>query len=79
MRPDLLPAQAAIDWAVSDLPNLRSRLNTWGNDSPYTLFGDVDTQPGKKIIRLRNVKPIPLIATAEAGIIIHSIRSSLIL
>ncbi|MFZ0694949.1 MAG: hypothetical protein WAN51_12530, partial [Alphaproteobacteria bacterium] len=77
MRGDLLDAYAAIDWAVSDLPILESKINGWLNDSPYTLFGDLESQPGKKILRLRNVKAIPAIINAEAGVIIHSIRSSL--
>jgi hypothetical protein len=77
MRDDLLDAQAAIDWAVSDLPILQAKIDAWLNDAPYTLFGDLDSKPGEKIIRLRNVKLIPAIINAEAGVILHSIRSSL--
>jgi hypothetical protein len=77
MRDDLLDAKAAIDWAVSDFPIFQAKIDAWAQDAPYTLFGDLDTKPGKKLIRLRNVKPIPDIAVAEAGIIVHAIRSSL--
>lgn len=77
MRDDLLDAEAAIDWAVSDLPIFQQRINAWLGDKPYTLFRDFDSDATKQIIRLRNVKPIPRPLNAEAGIIIHSIRSSL--
>jgi hypothetical protein len=77
MRNDLLDAQAAVDWAISDIPILERKIKLWRDNHPYSLVGDLNSQPGKKIIRLSNVKPIPAIIAAEAGIIIHSIRSSL--
>ena len=58
MRDDLLDALAAIDWAISDLPILEERLFAWWNNNPYRLFGDLNSQPGKKVIRLCDVKPI---------------------
>jgi len=77
MRDDLLDARAVIDWAMSDLPILQKKIDGWRNDEPFTLVGDLNSQPGKKLIRLQNVKPIPAIISAEAGIIVHAIRSSL--
>jgi hypothetical protein len=77
MRDDLLDAQAAVDWAISDLPILEAKIKAWVDDRPYTIFQDVETQPGKKLYRLRDVKLIPRVISAEAGAIIHSIRSSL--
>jgi hypothetical protein len=77
MRDDLLDAQAVVDWAVSDLPILQERIRRWRNDTPYRLIGDLDTEPGKKLIRLADVKPVPDIISAEAGVIVHAIRSSL--
>jgi hypothetical protein len=77
MRDDLLDAQAVIDWAVSDLPILKRKIDAWRKDKPYTLIGDLDAQSGKKLIRLANVKPVPDIISAEAGVILHAVRSSL--
>lgn len=77
MRDDLLDAQAVIDWAVSDLPILQGKIDRWRRDAPYQLVGDVNTEPGKKLIRLTNVKLPSDIISAEAGIIVHAIRSSL--
>jgi hypothetical protein len=77
MRDDLLDARAAIDWAISDLPILEEKIIAWRNANPFRLRADLDSQSGKKIIRLYDVKPIPAIITAEAGVIIHAIRSSL--
>jgi hypothetical protein len=77
MRPDLQDAKAAIDWAVSQLPSLQQRINAWVTDKPYAVRIDTDTEPGKKLYRLADIKPFDPLINAEAGAIIHSIRSSL--
>lgn len=77
MRPDLLDAEAAIDWAVSQLPVLEERIETWRRGKPYAVRIDVNTNPGKKLYRLVDVRPLDPVINAEAGAIIHSIRSSL--
>jgi hypothetical protein len=77
MRPDLLDAEAAIDWAVAQLPTLTERVIRWKQTKPYTIAIDADSEPGKKVYRFSDIKPIDPIINAEAGAIIHSIRSSL--
>lgn len=77
MRPDLLDAEAAIDWAIAQLPVLSERIIAWRRDKPYTIVIDSDSEPGKKLYRLSNIKPLSPLINAEAGAIIHSIRSSL--
>jgi hypothetical protein len=77
MRPDLLDAKAAIDWAVAQLPTLTERIIKWRRDKPYTVTIDTDSEPGKKLYRLSLIMPLDPIINAEAGAVIHSIRSSL--
>ena len=77
MQDDLLPPQADIDWAKSQLPILGRRMAAWRQECSHTLLEDLDSQPGQKFIRVRDVKPMPLIINAEVGAIINSIRSSL--
>jgi hypothetical protein len=77
MQDDLLAPQADIDWAISQLPILDARMTAWRQGCSHTVVEDLDSQPGQKFIRVRNVKPMPLIINAEVGAIINSIRSSL--
>ena len=77
MRADLLDAQAAVDWAVAQLPELQERIIRWRQNRPYTVLIDIETEPGQKLYRLADIKPIDPIISAEAGAIIHSVRSSL--
>jgi hypothetical protein len=77
MRADLLDAKAAVDWAIAQLPVLQKRIIRWRQDRHYSISIDIDTEPGQKLYRLSNIKPIDPITSAEAGAIIHSIRSSL--
>jgi hypothetical protein len=76
MKDDLLDTIAALDWAKSQLPILQQRLYSWLADEPYSIRIDTDTEPGTKLYRLCNIKPLNPILAAEAGAIIHSIRSS---
>lgn len=78
MRDDLLDAHAAIDWAVAQIPIFSDRIKIWGGDNQPTTWTD-DTHPetGKKFIKLRCIKPLPLFFNAEVGAIINSLRSSL--
>ena len=72
MRADLLDAQAAIDWAVEQIPMLKKRIGDWA-DSYSTRIAIED---GKKAYYLR-ANPVPAIINAETGSIINSIRTSL--
>ena len=77
MQSDLLPAKAVVDWAVSQLPIFEQRIVTWLEGSPYRYVREFDAQRCKDAIKVKIDTPLPLIVNAEAGIIIHSIRSSL--
>lgn len=77
MRPDLLDAEASIDWAVAQIPVLQERIVAWRRDKPYAIRIDTDSEPGKKLYRVCDIKPLDPIINAEAGAIVHSIRSSL--
>lgn len=77
MRADLLDAKAAVDWAVAQLPVLTKRIIAWRQSKPYSIAVDTDSEPGKKLYRFVDIKPVDPLITAEAGAIIHSIRSSL--
>jgi hypothetical protein len=72
MGADLLDAQAAIDWAVEQMPRLQKRIEDWA-DSYSTRIAVED---GKKAYYLR-ANPVPTIINAETGSIINSIRTSL--
>lgn len=77
MRDDLLDAKAAVDWAVAQLPTLQERIIVWRQGRHYSVSIDVDSEPGQKLYRLVDIKPIDSMISAEAGAILHSIRSSL--
>jgi hypothetical protein len=77
MRSDLIDAQAAVDWAIAQLPAMQERVIMWRRDKPHSIRIDAKTEPGKKLYRFSEIKPLPPIIHAEAGAIIHSIRSSL--
>ena len=77
MRDDLLDAQAAVDWAASQMPVLQQRIAAWGNDKPYRMVVEPHPEMGKRLYKIRDIKPLPLIINAEVGAIINSIRSSL--
>lgn len=77
MRADLLDAQAAVDWAVAQLPKMQERVINWRRSKPHSFTIDSETEPGKKLYRFRDIRPLDPVVNVEAGIIIHSIRSSL--
>jgi hypothetical protein len=60
MRDDLLDAQAAVDWAVSQLPTLDARIVAWGKSDSYSVRIDSNHQIGKKAYYV-SVNPIPAI------------------
>jgi hypothetical protein len=77
MRDDLLDAQAAVDWAVAQLPVLENRIKSWCDDRPYRFIEESHPEMGKKLIKLADVTPLPGLINADVGAIIKSIRSSL--
>lgn len=72
MRDDLRDAQAAIDWAVDQMPTLQRRIADWADS--YSTRMSIEN--GKKAYYV-TANPVPAIINAETGSIINSIRSSL--
>ena len=77
MRDDLLDAQAAVCWAVSQTPSVQKMFEAWGNDKPYRFVPEPHPEMGKVLVKFRDVRQPPASINAEVGAIINSIRSSL--
>jgi hypothetical protein len=77
MRDDLLDAQACADWAITQINILRRHLIAWDETPPYRIVTEAHSEPGKKVLRLRDVMPIHPLINAQVGAMINSIRSSL--
>jgi hypothetical protein len=77
MRDDLLDAQAAVDWAVAQIPLLQERLTAWERDSTYVLMVEPDLDSSYKLLAAYPQRLFDRRINAEAGAIINSIRSSL--
>ncbi len=77
MRDDLLDALTCVEWAESQLNVFSERIKGWINSRPYSATIKKDSQGGEDVWHIEEIDPFPRIITAEAGIIIHSIRSSL--
>jgi hypothetical protein len=74
---DLRDANAAVDWAQSQLPSLQKLIKSWADRKPYTFITEDHPETGKKLFKLRVEWDIPLLINAEVGAIINSTRSSL--
>jgi hypothetical protein len=77
MRDDLLDAQAAIDWPVSNFPSLEQRLAAWVNANVYLDIIDHDPQSPNKIVVAREKSQLPRSFNVEVGAYINCLRSSL--
>jgi hypothetical protein len=77
MRPDLLEAQASVDWAWSQLPHLAKRLDAWLDRSVKTELRDPGGEATHNLIIGVEKELLPLSFHAEVGAYINAIRSSL--
>jgi hypothetical protein len=78
MRDDLLDAQAAIEWAIPQIPLLRDALRGWTKDHPYELrIEPYSGVGGGNALIAYQTAPLPRVFNAWAGAIINSLRSSL--
>lgn len=77
MQDDLLDAEAAVDWAVAQVPLFQNAFLRWRENDPYELIKEPDPDgPGYLVIaNLRT--PLPLTFNAWAGAIIGSLRGAL--
>jgi hypothetical protein len=76
MRDDLLDAQAAIDWAVTQIPLFQEAFRTWIYDHPYELRFEPYSDPSGKLAVVY-FDPLPRTFNAWVGAIVNSLRSSL--
>ncbi|MGA3304358.1 MAG: hypothetical protein ABSC72_13900 [Methylovirgula sp.] len=77
MRPDLLEAQAAIDWPIEWLPDLTQRLNAWLERSITIEKRDAGENAEFDPIVAVETELLPLAFNVEVGAYINTIRSSL--
>ena len=77
MRDDLLPAKAAVDWAVAQIEALQRDLIAWSSRRPYQDVREVDPNTGENLLVCYLTTPLDLSVNVEAGLIINSIRTSL--
>jgi hypothetical protein len=77
MRPDLLEAQACIDWVMSQLPDLSKRLDEWLKRGVTIEVKELPPPAETNLIVAIENELLPLHFHAEVGAYINSIRSSL--
>lgn len=77
MRDDLLDAQAAVDWAVAQIPLLQQGFVEWQDNRPYRIVKERDLESGGYLVVAIEQKPFPLTFNAWTGAILNSLRSSL--
>jgi hypothetical protein len=77
MRPDLLEAQASVDWAMGQLPDLSKRLDEWLKRGVTIEIKELPPPADTNLIVAVENELLPLSFQAEVGAYINSIRSSL--
>jgi hypothetical protein len=77
MRDDLLDAQASIDWAVSNFPAFKERLNSFVKGNLDIILEDNESNSAYYSLVVIEKSPLPLAFNVEAGAYINAIRSSL--
>lgn len=77
MRPDLLEAQASVDWAMGQLPDLSKRLDEWLKRGVTIEVKELPPPADTNLIVAIENELLPLLFHAEVGAYINSIRSSL--
>lgn len=77
MRDDLLDAQAAVEWAVTQIPSLQQEFISWQRANPYPVVQEPDPDGGGRDVAVVYDQPFPLTFNAWVGAIINSLRSSL--
>lgn len=77
MRDDLLDAQSAVDWAITQIPVLQDKFVSWNAKRPYEILPELDPQTGEHLLVAYLMGPLDPIVNAEVGVIINSIRTAL--
>jgi hypothetical protein len=77
MRPDLLEAQASIDWPSSQFLSFHARLEEWLKANVRIEIRDLDPPATHNPIVAVEKELLPLAFSVEAGAYINAMRSSL--
>jgi hypothetical protein len=77
MRPDLLEAQACVDWPMNQLGDLSKRLDEWLTRGVTIELKELPPPAESNLIVATENELLPLHFQAEVGAYINSIRSSL--
>jgi hypothetical protein len=77
MHDDLLHAQASVDWAVSQLPAFKKRLDAWLKENVDVVVKELPADTPNNVVVAIEKSPLPLAFQVEAGAYINAIRSSL--
>ena len=77
MRPDLLDAQAAIDWTKAQLPSFEQRLDAWMDDNLYVRVKETEPDTADNVVEIAHREFFPLSFNVEVGAYINTIRSAL--
>jgi hypothetical protein len=77
MRDDLQHAQASVDWAESNFPLLKKKLDAWLRDNVHLAIREQPPNIPNNVVVVAEKEPFPLAFQVEAGIYLNAIRSSL--
>ena len=67
MRPDLLEAQACVDWTVSQLPSFQDRLLGWVRANVHVVVKEEGPKEVHNPVVIAEKTPLPLEFNVEAG------------
>jgi len=77
MRDDLQHAQASVDWAESNFPLLKKKLDAWLRDNVHVAIRELPANVPNDVVVVAEKEPFPLAFQVEAGVYLNAIRSSL--
>jgi hypothetical protein len=77
MQQDLLHAQASVDWAETNLPVFKKRLDGWLNKNVRVAIRGQPPGVTHNVVVIAEKEPFPLAFHVEAGVYLNAIRSSL--
>jgi hypothetical protein len=77
MRDDLVYAQAAVDWAMAQLPSLNERIEAWLALNVEMVVRDQPPPAPYDMLVAVEKAPLPLAFSIEVGSYVNVIRSSL--
>jgi hypothetical protein len=77
MRDDLLDAQAAVCWAVANLPAYQAKIGSWLGANISVVLKETDAPASHNVIVAVEKEPLPRAFNVEAGAYLNVIRSAL--